>query len=100
MTSDIFSDTLSTEGKLQQAQAQHRDEADACVRMVLLYLGLDRDEKDIEAILKTTSHGTKARDLGRRQDIGVSADIHPASLFELLSLLREGIPPIVFLRIT
>jgi len=65
--------------------------------MVLAHLGLDMEEKQLEAILRTTPGGTTAADIQKIQRLGLDVNVHPSSLFELYDLLRKGVPCIVFL---
>jgi ABC-type bacteriocin/lantibiotic exporter with double-glycine peptidase domain len=75
---------------------QSRDGAclPACVRMVLAYLGDDRSEAEIAALLGTKSYGTPISHVMRLRDWCHVADITALSRPELAILLDQSTPVI------
>ena len=70
----------------------------ACARMVLSYLGLERDEADISQILGAKKYGTPSFAIERLSDPDIEVIYQEWSVAELLAMLDAGHPVIVFVR--
>jgi ABC-type bacteriocin/lantibiotic exporter with double-glycine peptidase domain len=68
----------------------------ACIRMVLAFYGLKVPESQLRALFKIRPSGTSlANVLLRLPELGMSASVYSASLFELERYLEDGTPCIV-----
>ncbi len=65
--------------------------------MVLEYSGLNLAEKDLRKMLKTKPTGTSPLNLHLISSLGFEVSLFQSSIQEILNLLHENIPPIVFL---
>ncbi|NJN82593.1 MAG: hypothetical protein HC802_10200 [Caldilineaceae bacterium] len=70
----------------------------ACVRMILTYLGFERNESEISRSLGSRKYGTPSSAIQRLSDPNVEVIYRAWSAVELLSMLDAGIPAIVFVR--
>jgi hypothetical protein len=70
----------------------------ACARMVLSYLGLERDEAGISQILATKKYGTPSFAIERLSDPDIEVIYQEWSVAELLARLDAGHPVIVLVR--
>lgn len=68
----------------------------ACARMVLAFYGYQVAESQLRALFKTRPSGTSlANVLLRLPELGYTASVYSASLFELERNIEKGIPCIV-----
>lgn len=70
----------------------------ACARMVLSYLGLERDETDLSQILGTKKYGTPSFAIERLSSRDIEIVYQEWSVAELILMLDAGHPVIVFVR--
>src|SRR5262249_6568794 len=72
----------------------------ACVRMVLAHYGQLRTEEEVRRLLGTRPHGTRAPAILQVATLGFDVELGRSSLAELITALRGGVPPIVFVETT
>lgn len=65
--------------------------------MVLEYSGKSLSEKDLRIILKTKPTGTSPVNIHLISSLGFEVNLFQSSIQEILSLLHENTPPIVFI---
>jgi ABC-type bacteriocin/lantibiotic exporter with double-glycine peptidase domain len=70
----------------------------ACARMVLAHHGDVRSEADLRTLLDTQPTGTRAGNLVRLSGPAFAVYLRPSNLVELLSVLADNQPVIVFLK--
>lgn len=69
----------------------------ACVRMILEYLGKKFSETHLRKLLKTKPTGTSPINIYHISSLGVEVGLFQSSIQEILNLLHENIPPIIFI---
>ncbi len=69
----------------------------ACVRMILEYFGKKISETHLRKLLKIKPTGTSPANIHLISSLGFEVNLFQGSIQEILNLLHENIPPIVFI---
>jgi ABC-type bacteriocin/lantibiotic exporter with double-glycine peptidase domain len=78
-----------------RAQEQPWTCVPACVRMILAYLGDQREESEIAGMVGTTPRGTRLADLTDLQSWGYDVSVIAGDVVTLERLIDGGVPAII-----